>query len=135
MKYLLDTNVCIEYLNNRQSPIAARLARVAANDVALCAVVKAELFFGVARCRNPEAARAKMFEFMSEFVSFPFDDAAAETCGMLRTNLAAAGMPIGPYDLQIAAIALSRGLTLVTHNTREFARIDGLQWEDWETPL
>jgi tRNA(fMet)-specific endonuclease VapC len=77
-------------------------------------------------------ARAKMAEFLAGFVSIPFDDAAAEKAGALRAGLASSGTPTGPYDAQIAAIALSRGLTVVTHNTREFARVEGLRWEDWQ---
>ena len=77
----------------------------------------------------------KLAEFLASFLSLPFDDRAAEACGALRSKLATAGTPIGPYDLQIAAIAPSRGLVLVTHNTKEFARVDGLKWEDWEKAL
>lgn len=132
MKYLLDTNACIEYLNNKKSPVAISLAAQSPDDVALCSVVKAELYFGAARCRSPETAFEKVSTFVSGFESFPFDDAAAQTSAVLRAKLAATGTPIGPYDVQIAAIAMARGLTLVTHNSREFARVEGLEWADWE---
>lgn len=72
-------------------------------------------------------------EFFLEFPSLPFDGAAASTCGRLRVQLKARGTPIGAYDLQIAAIALANHLILVTHNTREFSRIDELKLEDWES--
>jgi tRNA(fMet)-specific endonuclease VapC len=62
----------------------------------------------------------------------PFDDAAAVVYGEIRAALAQAGTPIGPNDLQIAAIALANDLTLVTHNTREFTRVQGLKLADWE---
>lgn len=62
----------------------------------------------------------------------PFDDAAALAFGKIRADLAAMGTPIGPYDLQIAAIALANNLILVTHNTREFSRIADLKIENWE---
>ncbi len=135
MTYLLDTNACIDYLNKRNSAIAIRLAKLSTEEVVLCAVVKAELFYGVARCKNPDVARLKLADFLSGFVSLPFDDAAAEKAGALRAKLAANGKPIGPHDVQIAAIALSHGLTVVTHNTREFARVAGLKWEDWQTTV
>jgi tRNA(fMet)-specific endonuclease VapC len=61
----------------------------------------------------------------------PFDDAAAEVYGRIRAELASRGTPIGPYDLMIAATALANNLILVTHNTREFARVSGLVLEDW----
>ena len=70
--------------------------------------------------------------FLSPFTSLPFDDLCARRCGELRAELEAAGNIIGPHDLQIAAIALQRGLTLVTHNSREFRRIAGLKLDDWE---
>jgi tRNA(fMet)-specific endonuclease VapC len=65
-------------------------------------------------------------------VSLPFDDRAAIRCAQIRNALERVGMRIGPHDLQIAAIALEHGLTLVTHNSREFNRIGGLKVEDWE---
>lgn len=67
-------------------------------------------------------------------MSLGFDDAAAEIHAQIRHQLETAGTPIGPYDLQIAAIALDSGLTLVTHNTAEFSRVPGLTIEDWEKP-
>lgn len=69
---------------------------------------------------------------MAQFVSLPFDDLAATTFGVIRSQLETRGISIGAYDLQIAAIALTNNLTLVSHNTREFGRVDGLQVEDWE---
>ncbi len=68
------------------------------------------------------------------FPSAPFDDASAEAYGRLRADLAAEGMLIGPNDLMIAAIALTHGLIVVTHNTAEFSRVAGLTLEDWQTP-
>ena len=67
-----------------------------------------------------------------QFESLPFDDTAAETYGRIRTDLAMQGTPIGPNDLMIASIALVHHLILVTHNTREFGRVAGLQLEDWQ---
>ena len=68
----------------------------------------------------------------TDFVSFPFDGEAAKIFGDLRADLARKGTPIGPYDMQIAAIALANDCILVTHNTGEFSRIAGLKLEDWE---
>jgi tRNA(fMet)-specific endonuclease VapC len=74
---------------------------------------------------------AKLDLFLRAFSSYSFDDQAAEVYGRIRADLAARGTPIGPNDLMIAAIALVNHLTLVTNNTREFARVAGLRLEDW----
>ena len=74
---------------------------------------------------------ALLKHFFGQFASLPFNEEAAETYGRIRAELAAQGTPIGPNDLIIAAIALAHKVTLVTHNTREFGRVHGLQIEDW----
>lgn len=101
--------------------------------MAICSVVKAELFYGANRSNNPQRTLALQQKFLNNFVSLPFNDAAAIIFGEIRSSLSAKGTPIGPYDLQIAAIALANNLILVTHNTREFSRIADLRLEDWET--
>jgi tRNA(fMet)-specific endonuclease VapC len=130
--YLLDTNVCIIYLNRRNSRVQQHLELLSPGDIAVCSVVKAELFYGAMRSSNPTRTLALQEAFLSQFVSLPFDDAAANAFGRVRAQLAALGTPIGPYDLQIAAIALANNLILVTHNVDEFRRVQGLQIEDWE---
>ena len=84
------------------------------------------------RSGNPLRNLARQQEFLNLFVSLPLDDIAATKAAEIRTNLAALGTPIGPYDLLIAAIAIVNNLTLVTHNTREFERVSELKFEDWE---
>jgi tRNA(fMet)-specific endonuclease VapC len=130
--YLLDTNTCIVYLNRPTSRVRQQLESRLPQDIAVCSIVKAELFYGAMRSNNPERTLALQQTFLNPFVSLPFDDAAAIIYGQLRAELAIRGTPIGPYDLQIAAIALTYNLILVTHNTREFRRVNGLQLEDWE---
>jgi tRNA(fMet)-specific endonuclease VapC len=114
------------------SGVRQRLQLVSPQDVAVCSVVKAELFYGAMRSNNPVRTLTKQEAFLKNFVSLPFDDLAATIFSRIRAELSSLGTPIGPYDLQIAAIALVHQLTLVTHNTREFARVKGLQIEDWE---
>jgi tRNA(fMet)-specific endonuclease VapC len=132
MKYLLDTNVCIIYLKGRNLNLKQRLDAVPIEEIVVCSVVKAELCFGAMKSANPERNFALQQAFLNQFVSLPFDDLAATTFGTVRAQLEMRGTPIGAYDLQIAAIALANNLTLVTHNTREFERVDGLRIEDWE---
>jgi len=131
--YLLDTNTCIRYLNGRSPSIRQRLQAVPKTDIVMCAVVKAELFYGAAKSYDPQRSRARQQTFLAQYASFSFDDTAAEIYGHVRADLETRGTPIGGNDLQIAAIALVHNLTLVTHNTREFSRVAGLTREDWET--
>jgi tRNA(fMet)-specific endonuclease VapC len=134
MTYLLDTNVCVQYLRGRNRSIVQRLQSTSPQDVRLCAIVKAELCLGALRSANPTQNRAKVDAFLRPYVSLPFDDAAAEIHAQIRHQLETAGTPIGPHDLQIAAIALANSATLVTHNTAEFSRVPGLLLEDWQQP-
>jgi tRNA(fMet)-specific endonuclease VapC len=134
MKYLLDTNTCIRTINGRSQTARAKLLTVPTSDVVICSIVRAELFYGSAKSQTPAASRKKQEVFLAPFATLPFDDAAANAYGQLRADLEKAGTPIGPLDMQIAAIALAQQLILVTHNSREFSRIQGLQLEDWEIP-
>lgn len=132
MAYLLDSNACVIYLNGRSERLRQRLNATPVAEILVCAIVKGELFYGSRRSNNPTKSLQIQQEFLSQFVSLPFDDAAAAVYGEIRAALAQAGTPIGPNDLQIAAIALASDLTLVTHNTKEFSRVQGLKLEDWE---
>ncbi|MEG3846457.1 type II toxin-antitoxin system VapC family toxin [Microcoleus sp. herbarium19] len=133
MIYLLDTNTCIRLLNeDRNSAVSRRLAMMQSGDVTICSVVKAELYWGAFRSSRQGSNLARLERFFTEFVSLPFDDQSAIIYGQIRAGLAASGTPIGPNDLLIASIALANNLIVVTHNTREFIRVQGLRLEDWE---
>jgi len=130
--YLPDTNVCVAVLRNAQSAIAQKMNTVRREDILLCDIVKAELFYGAYRSAQPLANIAKVQAFLAPFRSAPFDEASALIFGRIRRELETVGTPIGPYDLQIAAVTLAHNAVLVTHNTREFRRVNGLILEDWE---
>jgi tRNA(fMet)-specific endonuclease VapC len=132
MIYLLDTNVCIVYINGKNPNLKSRIEQNLDSDIAVCSTVKAELFYGSMKSNNPSRTLALQKSFLSRFVSLPFDDRAAEIFGVIRAQLNKLGTPIGPFDLQIASIALANNLILITHNTNEFSRIEGLKLEDWE---
>ena len=132
MNYLLDTNVCIAYIKGINLSLRQRLETVDGRQIAVCSIVKSEPCFGAMKSVNPEHNFALQQALLNQFVSPPFDHLAATTFGVVRAQLEARGAPIGAYDLQIAAMALANNLTLVTHNTREFERVGGLQLEDWE---
>jgi tRNA(fMet)-specific endonuclease VapC len=132
--HMLDTNVCVRHLNNRAPMLTTRLESFNVQQLAVCSVVKAELYFGSRRSQNPERSRQKQDRFLSKLKSFPFDDDAAEKYAVIRADLSKIGNIIGPSDMMIAAIALANNLILVTHNTAEFGRVQGLKLEDWELP-
>jgi tRNA(fMet)-specific endonuclease VapC len=133
--YLLDSNAWIAFLRGTSASLLAELKRRPSTDIFLCPVVLAELWYGA--CRSAAAKRAAneslVRQLQASYRSAPLDDAAAVEAGALRADLAATGQIIGPYDLLIAAIVRTNQLTLVTHNTKEFSRIKGLQIEDWQT--
>ncbi len=130
--FLLDTNVCIHVLNGRSPQLVERLRRHRPAEVALCAVVKAELIYGAHRSSRAAENLRLLERFFDPFVSLPFDDHCADIYGRIRHELERAGTPIGPNDLMIAATAVAHGLTLVTANTREFERVIGLSLDNWE---
>ncbi|HUY33617.1 MAG TPA: type II toxin-antitoxin system VapC family toxin [Pirellulales bacterium] len=130
--YLLDTNAWIEVLRDRNQGVVEQVASKQRDEIRLCSVVKAELYFGAFKKSGRAGNLGLLQDLFTKFNSLPFDDAAAEACGKLRAELNAKGTPIGPYDLMIAAIALVNGATLVTHNISEFSRVDGLSIEDWQ---
>lgn len=134
MKYCLDTNTCIQAINGRVPVVRVRLLGTPLPEIVICSVVRAELFYGAAKSQTPEATKAKVEAFLSPFFSLPFDDRVLLHYASLRAALERSGTPIGALDMQIAAIALTHNLILVTHNGREFGRISGLQLEDWEMP-
>jgi tRNA(fMet)-specific endonuclease VapC len=132
MIYLLDTNTCIVYLKGKNLYLKKKLENIPLSEIAVCSVVKGELFYSAMRSADPERNLKLQQDFLNQFVSLPFNDQAATIFGNIRAQLTAQGTPIGGYDLQITAIALTNNLILVTHNTREFSRIPELKLEDWE---
>lgn len=132
MSYLLDTNVCIHLLNNTRRAVSVRLADQEPEDIYLSTVTQMELYYGAYRSAQVERNQAILQRFFSQFVVLLLDPESARVAGKIRAQLAALGTPIGPYDSQIAAIAIVNNLVLVTHNTGEFNRVNGLQIEDWE---
>ena len=120
MTYLLDTNVCIRYLNGRSQSIFRRIQSIKPSEIAVCSIVKMELFYGALRSQNPQKALKNQQQFLAQYHSYPFDDLASAQVGEIRATLANLGTPIGSYDLMIASIAIVNDLILVTHNVKEY---------------
>ena len=134
MIYLLDSNVWVAILRGKLPHVATRYGATNRTDIRTCSVVVAELRYGCAKSAKPAANRAKLDALLAPVASLPYDDAAADHFVTIRRHLESLGQIIGPYDMQIAAISLAIGCTLVTHNTAEFSRVPGLVIEDWQVP-
>lgn len=130
MKYLLDTNVLSDFVRGEPN-VAARLKSEAPNVLSISVITELEVEYGLSRAPRlrPEIGAA-MRALIDAVTVFPFEREDARAAARLRASLAGRA-PIGAYDLLLAATALRRGLTLVTHNVREFARISGLGVQDW----
>jgi tRNA(fMet)-specific endonuclease VapC len=129
LTYSLDTNAVIALGRQPRGPVAQRLRRHSVNDLAISSIVVHELYFGALRSAQVSRNLAQL-----DALAFPVLDLTREDvvrAAEIRAILFARGAPVGGYDILIAGQALARGLTVVTANTREFARVEGLQVEDW----
>ena len=130
MRFMLDTNLCLYAIKHRPPEVIAALRAHESAGLGLSSITVAELYFGVAKSGSARNLSA-LEQFLAPLELADFDRSAAAAYGPLRAALEAAGTSIGPLDTQIAAHALALGATLVSNNTREFARVPGLRLENW----
>jgi len=128
--YLLDTNTLI-YFFKGQGQVHQRLLAVAPGDISVPSISVFEIETGIAKSNHPERLRHDLDDFLAMITVFPFGMPEAQSAARIRAKLEAAGKPIGPYDILVAATARANALTLVTRNVREFSRIEGLQVDNW----
>ena len=131
IKYMLDTNMIAYAKNRRPEVVLERLMQHDPSQICISSITMAELEYGVHNSSKPEQNRTALMMFLSGITILPFDSDASFEYGKIRYALKSKGILIGGNDLLIAAHAKSLGLTLVTHNTREFSRVEGLSIEDW----
>ncbi len=129
--FLLDTNICIYLMKNAYPSMTERILSVDPSEFYVSAITVFELEYGASKSNWGDRTKDNMRSFLSPFSILPFDVSDAIVAGQLRSYLAQAGTPIGPYDLQISAQALTRDLTVITHNLSEFSRVPNLKTEDW----
>ena len=130
--WMLDTNTLSDLIRNPREALVQRLSSMEPDAVATSIVVACELRFG-ARRKGSDALTSRVEQLLGALTVLPFDEPADQHYADIRAALERAGTPIGNHDLFIAAHARSRGMTLVTHNTRDFERVSGLSVEDWMT--
>lgn len=132
MRYLLDTNIVSYFVKGISASLVQRMqAGVDAQDIAISAVTRAELRYGVELMDKFDKRRRRIELVLKEFPTLPWSIAAADEFGRIRAYLKRNGRPVGEFDTQIAAHALAEKLILVTHNTRHFENIPHLKLEDW----
>ena len=129
--YMLDTNILVYAIRHPGDGINDVLAEHVANDICISAITYGELEYGVCKSANPEQNRLALRQMLSGIPILDFDWRAADHFGDIFASLERRGQRIGEWDILIAAHARSQGYTLVTNNTREFGRIDGLAVVDW----
>ncbi len=130
MRYLLDTNMVSVWARQTSPTLLNKLLATPPADLCISVLVEHELRFGFALTPGTRAEDLTL-RLLEALPSIPFGSAEAQRAAHLRSKLSRIGKPIGPYDLLIAATALEHQLTIVTHNVREFRRVEGLVVEDW----
>lgn len=128
---LLDTNICIYFLNRTSKKLIDNFKRLSPAEIKLSSITVAELYYGAdkskARIKNRKIAE----QFVSTFQIIPFDSSCCNNYSKIRNSLEKSGKPIDPMDMLIASICLANNFILVTNNTKEFKRVSGLKMENW----
>ena len=131
MRYMLDTNICIYAIKHKPEQVFIRLQEHDPIEICISSVTYAELVHGVEKSKAIEKNRVALALLLSNIEIMNFDSLAAESYGQIRADLEKAGTPIGPLDMMIAGHAMALGYTVVTNNTKEFKRVNGLKLENW----
>jgi len=135
MSYLLDTNICIYIIKKTPEKVLKKLESIInnekENEIYLSAITVSELYYGVEKSTQIKKNLEALKGFLTPFKILDFNLTSAEIFGKIRSDLEKKGAIIGPYDLQIASIAMANNLTLVTNNTKEFKRIHALSVDNW----
>ena len=136
MRYLLDTNICIYIINVKPEKVLRKLEQYTVNEFAISSITHAELQYGIEKSANKKTNQDALDEFLLPLTILPFHGKRLVTCyGEIRVSLESKGKTIGPLDMLIAAHAFSLDLTIISNNTKEFARIPNLKCENWMREL
>lgn len=133
--YMLDTDISSYVMKRSHDAVLKRLQEVPVGDVCISVITKSELLYGVELSPRRTQDQAALDVYLRYVEVLEYPDEAALHYAQIRAALKVSGTMIGANDLLIAAHARSLGLTLVTNNTREFARVRDLQIENWTEPI
>jgi len=131
VKFMLDTNICIYIIKHQPPSVLDRLVALPTEEVGISIITAAELRYGASKSARPDHNHKALDEFLYPLEVAPYAEPAAKAYGTIRSALEKKGRPIGPMDLLIAAHALSLDVRLVTNNAKEFARVEGLEIDNW----
>ena len=131
IEYLLDTNICIYLIKKCPPEVFKRFQQIQLKQLHIPTVTVFELYYGIQKNNSHQRNLLALENFIAPLTVVDFNLEAAQKAAQIRDTLQKKGTPIGPYDTQIAAIALSLNMVLLTNNTREFNRIEGLKLENW----
>ena len=131
MRYMLDTDTASYSIRGSFPALDARFAKVAARDMAISVITRAELLFGLEKRGNPRGLARVVHAFLDRMTILPWDNAAADTFAKVRAQLERQGTPIGFADTMIGAHALALKAVLVTNNLKHFQNVRGLRFENW----
>ncbi|MDD1644059.1 MAG: type II toxin-antitoxin system VapC family toxin [Methylococcaceae bacterium] len=130
-RYLLDTNICIYLIKKHPPEVLARFQQIQLKQLHIPTITLFELYFCLEKNNSQQRNLAALENFIAPLTIVEFTLDAAKKAAKIRSNLQKQGTPIDAYDIQIAAIAISLNMTLLTNNTREFERVKGLKLENW----
>ena len=131
MKYILDTNICIYIIKKKPEQVIRKLSKIDPSTIALSSITWSELIYGAEKSAHRERNIDALKDFITPFEILPWTSSEAQIAGEIRSALEKLGTPIGPFDTQIAAHAISLDLILVTNNEKEFKRVKSLKVENW----
>lgn len=131
INYLLDTNICIYLIKKHPPEVLARFQRIQLKQLHVSTISLFELYYGIEKNNSHQRNLVALEKFIAPLTIIDFTLEAAKKSEKIRNVLQKQGTPIGAYDIQIAAIALSLNMTLLTNNTREFERVKGLKLDNW----
>lgn len=131
VRYLLDTNICIYIAKGNPTAVRHRFEQHTLQELAMSTITVGELCFGAEKSQARERALNTLEQLVRMIQPSALPMAAAQHYGHIRATLQQQGLIIGNNDLWLAAHALTENWTLVTNNTREFARVPGLRVENW----
>ena len=128
---MLDTNICIYIINKKPYYIFDKFKDYKVNDIVVSSITLSELEYGIEKSQHKDQNRLALYEFLTPIGILNYDNNATFSYGKIRSSLERKGIKIGPLDTLIAAHAHSLDLTIVTNNSKEFDRVDGLKVENW----